>query len=156
MVLSIRLFLPLLWQVIVLFRFSQMCPPPPISFPRLCMRVCLFFFSRMFSGMSASNNREMILTEARGCCDWKGHVLHSQITGTLPSNRCSPGARPRMLQLIASHCDKGINQRGRRDLGKQKSCSYLDAFCLFFFFNLISLFYVLNRLPVEKLANNYC
>lgn len=135
MVLSVRLLLlRLLWKVIVLFRFCQMCPPHSNQFPKTLYACLPFFFSSMFSGMSASNNREMILTEARGCCDWKGHVLHSQIMGTLPSNRCSPGARPRTLQLIASRCDKGIKQRGRRDLGKQKLCNYLDEFCLFFFF----------------------
>lgn len=72
--------------------------------------VCVFaFFSQlMFSRMSVSNNKEIILTEARGCWDWKGHVLHSQIMETLPLNRCSPGGRPRRVQCFTSQYDKGI------------------------------------------------
>lgn len=88
------------------FRYAH----PPKSISQACVRVHVFaFFSQvMFSRMSASNNREIILTEARRCCDWKEHVLHSQITETLPSNWCSPGVRPRRVQCFTSQYDKGM------------------------------------------------
>lgn len=85
---------------------------PPKSISQACVHVCvclLFFLKLSFPECQHQIiKKEIILTEAWGGCDWKGHVLHSQIMETVPSNWCSPAGRSRRVQCFTTECDKWV------------------------------------------------
>lgn len=87
-------------------------PPKSISQARVhvCVCVCLLFFLKLSFPECQHQiiKKEIILTEAQGGCDWKGHVLHSQIMETVPSNWCSPAGRSRRVQCFTTECDKWV------------------------------------------------